>query len=213
MAQGNHFLLPPAGASSLLTLGLSATTQLTARWQIGTFAFLSGDVVRAFRGTGPGYREIAVVISVAQWAGSQQCVDDDVNFDEVTQEDESTCDSVDGSPMDGDVGKAFWFSKSSSEFVTSSYYCKRYDSYVRVVFAGGKIKGRRIYRRIEAVEVAPTIAAVSGVKPPSGSRTGPMLEVMEVRGTGRLQRAMEAAEAEIRQLHSTCYQETERIGK
>ena len=103
----------------------------------------------------------------------QQFVDDYVNFDEVTQEDESTCDSVDGSPMDGDVGKAFWFSKSSSEFVTSSYYCKRYDSYVRVVFAGGKIKGRRIYRLFKAVKVATMIAAVSGVKPPSGSPTEP----------------------------------------
>ena len=153
------------------------------------------------------------MISVALWAGSQQFVDDHVNFDEVTQEDESTCDSVDGSPLDGDVGKAFWFFKSSSEFVTSSHYCKRYDSYVRVVFAGGNLKGRRIYRRIEAVEVAPAIAAVSGVKPPSGSRTGPLLEVMEARGTGRPQRATEAAEAESRQLHSTCYQETERIRK
>jgi hypothetical protein len=53
-------------------------------------------------------------------------------------------------------------------------------------------------RSIEAVEVAPAIAAVSGVSLPSGSRTGPLLEVTEARATGRLQRALEAAEAESR---------------
>ncbi len=53
-----------------------------------------------------------------------------------------------------------------------------YDTFVPVVFAGGKLTGQRVYRPIETVDVAPTLAAIAGTKPPSGSRSGPLLEVM-----------------------------------
>jgi predicted AlkP superfamily pyrophosphatase or phosphodiesterase len=55
----------------------------------------------------------------------------------------------------------------------------RYDTFVPVVFAGGKLTGRRIYRPIETVNVAPTLAAIVGTKPPSGSRSAPLPEVLQ----------------------------------
>jgi hypothetical protein len=53
-----------------------------------------------------------------------------------------------------------------------------YDTFVPVVFAGGNLKGQRVYRPIETVDVAPTLSAIVGAKPPSGARSGPLLEVM-----------------------------------
>jgi predicted AlkP superfamily pyrophosphatase or phosphodiesterase len=55
----------------------------------------------------------------------------------------------------------------------------RYDTYVPVVFAGGSLTGRRIYREIHTIDVAPTLAAVVGVKPPSGARGAPLIEVLQ----------------------------------
>jgi predicted AlkP superfamily pyrophosphatase or phosphodiesterase len=54
-----------------------------------------------------------------------------------------------------------------------------YDTFVPVVFAGGNLTGKRIYRAIETVDVAPTLAAIVGTKPPSGARSGPLPEVMQ----------------------------------
>lgn len=55
----------------------------------------------------------------------------------------------------------------------------RYDTFVPVVFAGGKLTGQRVYRPIETVDVAPTLSAIVGAKPPSGARSGPLIEVMQ----------------------------------
>ena len=55
----------------------------------------------------------------------------------------------------------------------------RYDTFVPVVFAGSNLKPQRIYRAIEPVAIAPTLSAIVGAKPPSGSRTEPLLEVMQ----------------------------------
>ena len=54
----------------------------------------------------------------------------------------------------------------------------RYDTFVPVVFAGGKLTGQRVYRPIQTVDIAPTLAAIVGAKPPSGSRSGPLPEVL-----------------------------------
>jgi predicted AlkP superfamily pyrophosphatase or phosphodiesterase len=55
----------------------------------------------------------------------------------------------------------------------------RYDTYVPVIFAGGRLRPQRIYREIETVDVAPTLAAVVGAKPPSGARGAPLIEVLQ----------------------------------
>ncbi len=55
----------------------------------------------------------------------------------------------------------------------------RYDSFVPVVFAGGNLTAQRVFRPIQTVDVAPTLAAFVGTKPPSGSSSGPLPEVLQ----------------------------------
>ena len=55
----------------------------------------------------------------------------------------------------------------------------RYDTFVPVVFAGGKLPAQRVSRAIETVDVAPTLSAIVGAKPPSGSRSAPLPEVLQ----------------------------------
>ncbi len=54
----------------------------------------------------------------------------------------------------------------------------RYDTYVPVIFAGGKIKGQRINRRVEPIDIATTLAAFMNTRPPSGSTGNVLLEVV-----------------------------------
>ncbi len=44
-----------------------------------------------------------------------------------------------------------------------------YDTYVPISFAGHDISPRTVTRRVATTDVAPTIAAYLGIKPPSGS--------------------------------------------
>ena len=55
----------------------------------------------------------------------------------------------------------------------------RYDTFVPIVFVGAGIPARRIYRRVRTVDVAPTLAALLGTKPPSGAAGTPLVEVLE----------------------------------
>ena len=50
-----------------------------------------------------------------------------------------------------------------------------YDTWVPVVFAGAGIEKGRVLRKIHTVDVAPTLSAFIGAKPPSGS-VGQVLE-------------------------------------
>ncbi len=54
----------------------------------------------------------------------------------------------------------------------------RYDTFVPVVFAGAGLKHQEIYRRIETVDVATTLAAWIGTKPPSGASGRILREVV-----------------------------------
>jgi len=54
----------------------------------------------------------------------------------------------------------------------------RYDTYVPIIFAGHKIKPQRISRRIHTVDVAITLAAVTGTVPPSGAAGNVLPEVL-----------------------------------
>ena len=53
----------------------------------------------------------------------------------------------------------------------------RYDTYVPVIFAGCGIQPQKVYREINTVAVAPTLSALVGTKPPSGSRGEILAEV------------------------------------
>jgi hypothetical protein len=54
-----------------------------------------------------------------------------------------------------------------------------YDSHVPVIWMGPGVKPGRIARRVETVDVAPTIAAYLGVKYPSGTRGRVMTEIID----------------------------------
>jgi len=53
-----------------------------------------------------------------------------------------------------------------------------YDTYVPIVFAGVGVQARRVHRPVFTVDVAPTLAALLGTKPPSGASGEPLVEVL-----------------------------------
>jgi arylsulfatase A-like enzyme len=53
----------------------------------------------------------------------------------------------------------------------------RYDTFVPIVFAGMQVPAQRIQRRVLTVDVAPTLTAFLGIKPPSGAAGVPLVEV------------------------------------
>jgi len=55
----------------------------------------------------------------------------------------------------------------------------RYDTFVPVIFAGAGLEPQKIYREIHTIDVAPTLAAIAGSKPPSGTRGKVLVEVMD----------------------------------
>jgi predicted AlkP superfamily pyrophosphatase or phosphodiesterase len=57
----------------------------------------------------------------------------------------------------------------------------RYDTFVPVIFAGAGLKGQRVARPVQPADIAPTLAARLGVKPPSGAVGEALREVL----TGR----------------------------
>jgi predicted AlkP superfamily pyrophosphatase or phosphodiesterase len=54
-----------------------------------------------------------------------------------------------------------------------------YDSYVPVIFAGWKLKGKEVNRRIEPKDIAITLSNLLGTKPPSGADGEVLLEIIE----------------------------------
>jgi len=55
----------------------------------------------------------------------------------------------------------------------------RYDTYVPLVFAGAGLTPQRIYREVHTVDVATTLAAFTGTKPPSGASGEILAEVLK----------------------------------
>ncbi len=53
-----------------------------------------------------------------------------------------------------------------------------YDTYVPIVFAGAGLTPAVVERRVHTVDVAPTLSAFLGIKPPSGSDGEPLVEVL-----------------------------------
>lgn len=54
----------------------------------------------------------------------------------------------------------------------------RYDTFVPIIFAGQNLKAARLSRAVETVAIAPTLSAVLGVKPPSGTHSAPLAEIV-----------------------------------
>ena len=53
-----------------------------------------------------------------------------------------------------------------------------YDTYVPIVFAGAGLMGQTVDRQVRTVDVAVTLSAYLGIKPPSGSAGEPLTEVL-----------------------------------
>ena len=53
-----------------------------------------------------------------------------------------------------------------------------YDTYVPIVFAGAGLTARSVYRSVQTVDIAATLSAYMGIKPPSGSAGTPLAEVL-----------------------------------
>jgi len=60
----------------------------------------------------------------------------------------------------------------------------RYDTFVPIIFAGAGIPAQRISRRVHTVDVAPTLAAALGTKPPSGATGMVLVEALSRRSSG-----------------------------
>jgi len=54
----------------------------------------------------------------------------------------------------------------------------RYDTFVPVMFAGAGLQAQTVSRPVTPYDIAPTLAAWLGVKPPSGSIGAPLVEVL-----------------------------------
>jgi len=84
----------------------------------------------------------------------------------------------------GDVYVVFepnWFINDMDGLVVASTHGSpwRYDSFVPVVFAGADIRPQKIHRRIVTVDIARTLAAYLGIKPPSGSTGSILQEILQ----------------------------------
>ena len=79
------------------------------------------------------------------------------------------------------VFKPNWFINDFDGLTVASTHGSpwRYDTYVPVVFAGAGIEDNNIHRRIHTVDIAPTLSAYLGIKPPSGSVGEVLFEVFE----------------------------------
>jgi len=53
-----------------------------------------------------------------------------------------------------------------------------YDTYVPIFFAGHRVRSQTLTRRVGPHDIAPTLAAYLGIKPPSGSVGNPLTEVL-----------------------------------
>jgi predicted AlkP superfamily pyrophosphatase or phosphodiesterase len=54
-----------------------------------------------------------------------------------------------------------------------------YDTFVPIVFAGPGIRAQRVVRRVQTIDVAPTLSAYFGIRPPSGAVGNPLTEVLQ----------------------------------
>lgn len=79
------------------------------------------------------------------------------------------------------VFEPYWFINGFETLKVASTHGSpwRYDTYVPIVFAGMGLKPGKVYRQVQTVDLATTLAAYIGVKPPSGSVGQVLTEIFE----------------------------------
>ena len=77
------------------------------------------------------------------------------------------------------VFKPHWFINDFDGLTVASTHGSpwSYDTFVPIVFAGADIPARHVPRRVETVDIAPTLTTLLGIKPPSGAAGRPLAEV------------------------------------
>jgi ribosomal protein S25 len=76
------------------------------------------------------------------------------------------------------VQEPYWFLFDKGPIAVMHGSPWQYDTYVPIIFSGPGIVASTVYRRAHPVDVAPTLAAYLGVKPPSSSVGTPLKEVL-----------------------------------
>ena len=78
------------------------------------------------------------------------------------------------------VQEPYWFlySEESVPLCTIHGSPWRYDTYVPIIFAGAGVAAQRINRLVHPVDIASTLSACVGSKPPSAASGEPLLEVL-----------------------------------
>jgi len=76
------------------------------------------------------------------------------------------------------VQEPYWFLYEKGPVAVMHGSPWRYDTYVPIIFAGANVEPQTIHRRVHPVDVAPTLAAFLGIKPPSSAVGQPLQEVL-----------------------------------
>ncbi|MEP1932890.1 MAG: alkaline phosphatase family protein [Roseibium sp.] len=82
----------------------------------------------------------------------------------------------------GDVYVAqapYWFLQEGGALAVMHGSPWSYDTHVPVIFAGEGISAQSVSRAVKIVDVAPTLSALLGVKPPSSAQGQPLFEVVD----------------------------------
>jgi arylsulfatase A-like enzyme len=77
------------------------------------------------------------------------------------------------------VQEPYWFLYEKGPVAGMHGSPWRYDSYVPIIFAGANVAPQTIHRLVHPVDVAPTLAAILGIKPPSSAVGLPLWEVLQ----------------------------------
>ncbi|MGI9399809.1 MAG: alkaline phosphatase family protein [Rhizobiaceae bacterium] len=77
------------------------------------------------------------------------------------------------------VQEPYWFLQEGGTLAVMHGTPWAYDTYVPIIFAGGGIKPLTVDRLVHPVAVAPTLATLAGVKPPSSAFAATLVEVTQ----------------------------------
>ena len=77
------------------------------------------------------------------------------------------------------VQEPYWFLFDKGPIAAMHGSPWRYDTFVPIIFSGPGVRANTIYRTVHPADVAPTLAARLGIKPPSSSSGTPLREALQ----------------------------------
>ena len=79
------------------------------------------------------------------------------------------------------VQEQYWFLHSQTQLAAMHGSPYAYDTHVPIIFAGGGITPQLVGRSVAPADIAPTLSAILGIIPPSGSTGTPLAEVLQAK--------------------------------